>query len=105
VNLIVVLEPRGQQRDDGGGVRQDRQSNIIPFERFDEGLGNAVRFGRADRREAQFEAQGHRNVERFLGDVSRAAIGQPLDGMRRLAPLSVTNGHQRLRSKIPACSQ
>jgi hypothetical protein len=66
VNLIVVPEPRGQQRDDGGSVRQDRQSSIIPFERFDEGLGDAVRFGRADRREAQFEANHSTGCDALL---------------------------------------
>lgn len=37
VNFIVIREPCRQQRDDGRGVRQDRQSSIVAFE----GLTNA----------------------------------------------------------------
>ena len=40
---------------------------------------------RADWRETKLEAQGGCGVERALGDVSRAVVGQPFDGMRRLA--------------------
>jgi hypothetical protein len=44
VNFIVILEPRRQQRDDGRGMRQDRQSSIVAFEGFDERLGDSIGF-------------------------------------------------------------
>jgi hypothetical protein len=85
VNFIVVLEPSRQQSDYGLSIRQDRQPSIIAFEGFDECLRDAVGFRRADWRETKLEAQGRCGVERVLGDVSRAVVGQPFDGMRRLA--------------------
>src|ERR1700758_5882904 len=85
VNFIVVLEPSRQQCDYGCSIRQDRQPSIIAFEGFDECLRDAVGFRRVDWRETKLEAQGRCGVERILGDVSRAVVGQPFDGMRRLA--------------------
>src|SRR5215471_21277810 len=51
VNFIVILEPRRQQRDDGRGIRQDRQSSIVAVQdRFDYGVSGrghrAVKHGR-----------------------------------------------------------
>src|SRR5215831_9387207 len=55
VNFIVILEPRRQQRDDGRGIRQDRQSSIVASEGFDESLGDSIGFRRADRGEAKLQ--------------------------------------------------
>src|ERR1700735_1006245 len=66
-------------------MREDRQPSIIAFEGFDECLRDAVGFWRADWRETRLEAQGRCGVECVLGDVPRAVVGQPFDGMRRLA--------------------
>jgi hypothetical protein len=58
----------------------------------------AVGFRRANWRETKLEAQGRCGVERVLGDVSRAVVGQPFDGMRRLADPEATldaSAHQR----------
>src|SRR6476646_7525884 len=85
MDFIVVLEPSRQQSDYGLSIRQDRQPSIIAFEGFDECLRDAVGFWRADWRETKLEAQGRCDVERVLGDVRRAVVGQPFDGMRRLA--------------------
>src|SRR5580693_3762860 len=79
VNFIVVLEPSRQQSDYGLSIRQDRQPSIIAFEGFDECLRDAVGFRRADWRETKLEAQGRCGVERVLGDVSRAVVGQPFE--------------------------
>ena len=35
--------------------------------------------------ETKLQAQGRCGVERVLGDIRRAVVGQPFDGMRRLA--------------------
>src|SRR5262249_11300141 len=55
VNFIVILEPRRQQRDDGRGIRQDRQSSIVASEGFDESLGDSIGFRRVDRGEAKLQ--------------------------------------------------
>src|SRR6478672_5540042 len=85
MDFIVVLEPSRQQSDYGLSIRQDRRPSIIAFEGFDECLRDAVGFWRADWRETKLEAQGGCGFERVLGDVRRAVVGQPFDGMRRLA--------------------
>ena len=69
VNFIVILEPRRQQRDDGRGIRQDRQSGIVAFEAFGECLGDATGFRRTDRGEAKLQTEGRSCVERVLGDI------------------------------------
>src|SRR6476659_763440 len=79
MDFIVVLEPSRQQSDYGLSIRQDRQPSIIAFEGFDECLRDAVGFWRADWRETNLEAQGRCGVERVLGDVRRAVVGQPFD--------------------------
>src|SRR6476469_2884186 len=55
VNFIVILEPRRQQRDDGRGIRQNRQSSIVASEGFDESLGDSIGFRRADWGEAKLQ--------------------------------------------------
>ena len=90
MNFIVVLEPSRQQSNYGLSIWQDRQPSIIAFEGFDECLRDAVGFWRADWRETKLEAQGSCDVERVLGDVRRAVVGQPFDGMRRLADPELT---------------
>jgi hypothetical protein len=79
VNFVVVLEPSRQQSDYGLSIWQDRQPSIIAFEGFDECLRDAVGFWRADWRETKLEAQGRCGVERVLGDVRRAVVGQPFE--------------------------
>ena len=39
---VVVLEPSGEQRERGDGVRQGRDLDVVPFQGLDEGLGHAV---------------------------------------------------------------
>ena len=107
MNFIVILEPSRQQSDYGLSIRQDRQPSIIAFEGFDECLRDAVGFRRADWRETKLKAQGRCGIERVLGDVSRAVVGQPFYGMRRLAdpefgfltPARANDQSQRLRAR------
>jgi hypothetical protein len=83
VRAHVVTMMRQAADSLGLSNRQDRQPSIIAFEGFDECLRDAVGFWRTDWRETKLEAQGSCGVERVLGDVRRAVVGQPFDGMRR----------------------
>ena len=95
-----------QQSDDGRGIRQDRQSSIIAFEGLDEGLRDAIDSGERTgvKQSSDLRPCG---VECVLGDVSRAVVGQPFDGMRRLAdpePTLDASDHQiaHISPEIPA---
>ena len=102
MNFVVVLEPSRQQSDYGLSIRQDRQPSIIAFEGFDECLRDAVGFWRADWRETRLEAQGRCGVERVLGDVRRAVVGQPFDGMRRLADPEIDARRKLPSGRLPS---
>ena len=62
---------------------------------------DAVQIRRADWRETKLEAQGRCGVERVLGDVRRAVVGQPFDGMRRLADPESTLDASFIEEMIP----
>ena len=102
MNFVVVLEPSRQQSDYGLSIWQDRQPSIIALEGFDECLRDAVGFWRADWRETRLEAQGRCGVERVLGDVRRAVVGQPFDGMRRLADPEIDARRKLPSGRVPS---
>ena len=81
VDLIVILEPGGKRAEGGLGVGEDGKTSIVALERFDEGLGNAVRLGRARRGEAVLEPECGGGVEGVAGDIGAAVVGKPFDGM------------------------
>lgn len=56
--------------------------HVVALERFDEGLGHTVRLRAPDRREARYETEADGKVDRIVGAVAAAVIGQPLDGLQ-----------------------
>src|ERR1700733_5472851 len=92
VNFVVVLEPARLEMGLGVAIWHDRRPRLEALDGFAECLRDAGALWRADWRETKLEAQGRCGVERVLGDVSRAVVGQPFDGMRRVAdPESTLN--------------
>ena len=42
--LVVILEPSGDLPECGNRIRKRVDANIVSLERFDEALGDAIRF-------------------------------------------------------------
>jgi hypothetical protein len=96
---LAIEELRGQIEHFcglGDRVIDQARRRVSPTRQFSKSAGcrrprpsSPTRSIRASCRIAR--AQGRCGVERVLGDVSRAVVGQPFDGMRRLAdPESTT---------------
>ena len=82
--VVVVLEPPRKLRQDRLCIRAIMNVSLIPFERFDERLGHAVRLRRSHRREAGNEADRLGEGDGVVGAVTATVIREPFDGMRRL---------------------
>lgn len=82
MDFIVIVEPFWQQGHDGFGICQDSVSGIVAFERFDEGLRDAVALRRSDRSKGKPQAQRHCGCRRLPRDIGAAVVGQPFDRMR-----------------------
>jgi hypothetical protein len=74
MDFVVVVDPSGDVPEHGLGVRQWFYTNIITFEGFDEGLGDAVRFRAAHRGEARHQVQCRGEVPGLLGRVGAAVV-------------------------------
>jgi hypothetical protein len=55
--------------------------DVVALEGLHERLGDAIAFRAFDRREAGFEVQCDRDVERLGGRIDRAVVCEPLDRM------------------------
>jgi len=82
--VVVVLEPPRKLRQDRLCIGAIMNVNIISLERFDEGLGHAVRLRRLHRREAGNEADRLGEGDGVVGAVTATVIREPFDGMRGL---------------------
>lgn len=77
--VVVVLDPTSNQSQNGLGIWQRRDLDVITLQRFHESLGDAVALRALDRCEAGFQAQLAGEDLRVLRDVGRAVVGQHLD--------------------------
>jgi hypothetical protein len=87
VDLTVILDPFGQQVQDGVGVWKDGGRSIVPLQGFDEGLGHAVALWAANRSEEQNNAKGSSHLGCLPGDVGTAIVGEPFEPVRDLKAL------------------
>jgi Resolvase, N terminal domain/Homeodomain-like domain len=81
--LVVILEPGRQLRQDRLGIRTIVNIHVIPFKGFDECFRHAIGLRAAHRCEARNQAQADREVDRSMGAVTTAVIGEPLDRVRQ----------------------
>ena len=58
MDLTVVVDPVGQQGQDGVGVWEDDGRGVVPFQCFDEGLGHAVALWTSNGGKEQIDAEG-----------------------------------------------
>lgn len=56
---------------------------VVAFEALHERLRHSVGLGTADRSEAGNQAQAHGELDRLVGSVAAAVVGEPLDRLRR----------------------
>ncbi len=87
MDLTVIVDPSGQQGQDGVGVREDNGCGIVPFQGFDEGLGHAIALRAANRGEEQLDAEGRGHFCRLPGDIGAAIIREPFQPVRDLEGL------------------
>src|SRR5438477_7845684 len=97
--FVVVLEPCRQLRQDCFRVRTIVNIHVIPFEGFDECLRHAVRLWAAHRREARYQAEASRKVDRLVSSVAAAIVREPLDWVWQAA--SAETSLDALEHQIP----
>lgn len=83
MGFTIVLEPVGQQGEDGVCVGQDVGRSIVAFEGFDEGLGHAVALRATDWGKEQGQPKGSGGLSRLAGDIGTAIIGEPFHPVAR----------------------
>jgi hypothetical protein len=83
VALVAIVDPHWELRQDCQGIRARLHAGIVPLESLDERLANAVALGASERSEAGRKGKGGGEVQRLVGGVGRAVVGEPLHGMGR----------------------
>jgi len=81
--LVVILKPFRKLLQHVAGIVERMGIDIIPPERLDEGLGHPVRLGAVVRCHADHEPQGAGERDGIPGDIGRAVVAEPLDGLRQ----------------------
>src|SRR3954467_3425989 len=83
VNDVVMIEPDRQGFDDGACVRHWIYADVIaldgPHESFRRAVGLRACDGRPQRLQADIAGEG----SRLFGDITRAVVAEPFDGVRR----------------------
>lgn len=81
MGLVVVVHPVCDGGDRGGRIWERIDADVVPLERFDECLGDAVAFGTFNRGETGLEVERGGDVEGFPCCIDGAVVGEPLDRM------------------------
>ena len=79
VVFVIVLDPASDQLDDGSGVGQRVDLDVVALERMHEGLGHTVGLRAPDGREARLQPQLAGEDARLAGGVGAAVVGEHLD--------------------------
>lgn len=82
MDLVVILEPPFDSRQNRAGIRQRVDPDIVAFEGFDEGFCDAVALRALDRSEAGREIKRDSHIDGVGRSVDRAIVRQPLHGFR-----------------------
>jgi len=85
VVFVIVLDPASDQLDDGFGIGQRVDLDVIALERVHEGLGHSVGLRASDGCEARIQPQLSGEGPGFAGRVGAAVVGEHLDRLRRPA--------------------
>jgi len=98
--LVVILKPFRQLLQDVAGIVERMGIDIIRIELLDGGLGHPVGLGAVKRRRADHEPQGAGERDGILGDIGRAVVAKPLDGLRQPVDVAEPGAHG-LEHQVP----